>query len=64
MCKLLNPMMLPILSYPKGGEVNPKGLMYGHFLRQLLGVRKSTTNQKSLAGYPVQTHNQVLLYHN
>ena len=58
-------MMLLILCYPKGGEVNPnEGLMHGHFLRQLLGVRKSTTNQKSLAGYPVQTHNQALLYHN
>ena len=65
---MLDPVMLPILSYPEGGEVNSKGLNHRHFLKQLFRVRKSTTNQKLLAdckGDPVQTQfwQRVLHHH-
>ena len=68
-------MILPILSYScEVWAVHPKvevkaELVHWQFLRQLLGARKSTTNQIVLADFgrfPLQAHfgQQILRYHN
>lgn len=51
-------MTSPIPSYPKGGQVNPKGLTHSHFLMQLLGGQEEQYQPNitgRLEGYPVQT---------
>jgi len=74
-CKLFDILVLPILSYScEVCAVNPKvgakaELVHRQFLKQLLGVRKSTTNQIVLAEFgrfPLQIHfwQQILRYHN
>jgi len=74
-CKLFDILVLPILSYScEVWAVNPKvgakaELVHRQFLKQLLGVRKSTTNQIVLAEFgrfPLQIHfwQQILRYHN
>ncbi len=74
-CKLFDISVLPLLSYScKVRAVNPKvvakaELVHRQFLKQLLGVRKSTTNQIGLAEFelsPLQVHfwRQSLRYHN
>ncbi len=72
-CKLFDILVLPILSYTcevwavKVGATAE--LVHRQFLKQLLGVRKSTTNQIVLAEFgrfPLQIHfwQQILRYHN
>ena len=74
-CKLFDILVLPILSYScEVWAVDPKlaekvELLHRQFLKQLLGVRKSTTNQIVLAEFgrfPLQIHfwQQILRYHN
>jgi len=74
-CKLFDVLVLPILSYScEVCAVNPKvgakaELVHRQFLKQLLGDRKSTTNQIVLAEFgrfPLQIHfwQQILRYHN
>ncbi len=64
-CKLFNILVLPVLSYScEVWAVNPKvrakaELVRRQFLKQLLGVRKSSTNQIVLAEFgrfPLQIH--------
>ena len=74
-CKLFDSLVKPILSYasevwavdPKVGASTEK--LHRQFLKQLLRVRNSTTNEMVLAEfgrYPLQTHfwQQVLRFHN
>ena len=74
-CKLFDTLVLPILAYscevwavdPKVAESAEK--LHRQFLKQLLGVRKSTNNYIVLAEFgrlPLQFHfwQQVLRYHN
>ncbi len=74
-CKLFDILVLPILSSScEVWAVNPKvgakaELVYRQFLKQLLGVRKSTTTQIGLVEFgrfPLQIHfrQQILCYHN
>ena len=74
-CKLFDILVLPILSYScEVWAVNPKvgakaELVHRQFLKQLLGVRKSTTTQIELAEFgrfPLQIHfwQQILRHHN
>ena len=74
-CKLFDILVLPILSYScEVWAVNPKvgakaELVHRQFLKQLLGIRKSTTTQIVLAEFgrfPLQIHfwQQILRYHN
>ena len=74
-CKLFDTLVLPILSYSCAvWAVDPKvgkkaELLHKQFLKQLLGVRNSTTNQIVLAEFvhfPLQLHlwQQILRYHN
>jgi len=74
-CKLFDILVLPILSYScEVWAVNPKvgakaELLHRQFLKQLLGVRKSTTNQIVLAEFerfplPIHFWQQILRYHN
>ena len=74
-CQLFDTLVLPILSYacevwatdPDLGQACET--LHRQFLRQLLGVRKSVTNEIILAEFgrfPLQVHfwQQVLRYHN
>ena len=74
-CKLFDTLVLPILAYscevwgvdPKAAESAEK--LQRQFLKQLLGVRKSTTNLIVLAEFgrfPLHFHfwQQILRYHN
>ncbi len=74
-CKLFDILVLPISSYSREvWAVNPKvgakaELVYRQFLKELLGVRKSTTTQIGLAEFgrfPLHIHcwQHILCYHN
>ncbi len=74
-CRLFDILVLPTLSYSCAvWDVDPKigekaELLHRQFLKQLLGVRNSSTSQIVLAElghFPVQLHfwQQILRYHN
>ena len=75
-CKLFDTLVLPILSYHNGVEVwgvksslgEAAEVLHRSFLKSLLGIRKSTSNEVVLAElgrYPLQIHfwQQILKYH-
>lgn len=73
-CKLFDTLVLPILSYAvevwgvKHSFGEAAEVLHRSFLKHLLGIRKSTTNEIVLAElgrFPLQTHflQQILRYH-